>query len=336
MKNAMRANESSKLFRLEGIFFSPVAILDFLRGGPALQHPAGRFNGVFWHRFEDHAPLPIERYQDFASRPQTRLLAKFHRNHHLALGRHLDHLHGHSVLQGFGVVQQKSNALNDPCWRLTVLQMIMVSEAKLIDYETRRAHGEEIPKPTIQNEQRTKEDLLEKRRKLEDSIRKEVSLLPLEPRIVGVARIVPVPAPDSGLREDRDLAEIGMRVAMAYEQSQGRVPEDASLQNLGYDIRSTQDQAFRYIEVKARSRTGAVALTPNEWLMAQRLRDEYWLYIVENAASRPALHRIQNPAARLKPSAVVEIVRYVVAEWRQAVEASADGPESDETAEARP
>ncbi len=205
-------------------------------------------------------------------------------------------------------------------------QMIMASDAKLIDYETRRSRGEEVPEPTIQNEQRTKEDLLEKRRKLEESIRKEVSLLPLEPRIVGVARVIPEPVTDSNLREDQDVAEIGMRVAMAYEHTQGRVPEDVSLQNLGYDIRSTAEEQVRYIEVKARSRAGAVALTPNEWLMAHRLGEEYWLYIVENAGSEPRLYLIQNPVARLQAKEVVEIVRYVVADWKQAAQASAPTP----------
>jgi hypothetical protein len=107
---------------------------------------------------------------------------------------------------------------------------------------------------------------------------------------------------------------------MKYERSQNRVPEDVSPQNLGYDVRSTANQEVRYIEVKARSRTGAVALTPNEWLMAHRLGEEYWLYVVENAASQPTLYRVQNPAAKLKPNEMVEIVRYVVTDWKGAAE----------------
>jgi len=48
------------------------------------------------------------------------------------------------------------------------------------------------------------------------------------------------------------------------------IPEDVSLQNLGFDIRSRgPDGSYRYIEVKARAREGKIALTPNEWLMAQ-------------------------------------------------------------------
>ena len=99
-----------------------------------------------------------------------------------------------------------------------------------------------------------------------------------------------------------------------------RTPEEVSLENLGYDIRSTLAETFRYIEVKARAASGVVALTPNEWLMAHRLGGEYWLYVVENAATQPQLHRIQNPAAKLKPNEVVEIVRYVVSDWKRAAE----------------
>jgi len=199
-------------------------------------------------------------------------------------------------------------------------QMIATSDAKLIEYDTRRMKGEEVPEPTIQNEIRTKEDLLNKKRRLEETIRWETSLLPLEPRIVGVARIVPTPVADNNLREDQDIAEIGMRVAMEYERSMNRVPEDVSLENLGYDIRSTMSQAVRYIEVKARSASGVVALTPNEWLMAHRLGTEFWLYVVENAASEPKLYRVQNPALNLKPNEWVEVVRYVVSDWKQASE----------------
>ncbi len=141
-------------------------------------------------------------------------------------------------------------------------QMIADSDAKLIEYETRRMKGQEVPEPTIQNETRTKDDLLNKKRKLEEAIRWETSLLPLEPRIVGVARVVPDPAPDSGMREDQDIEEIGMREAMAYEQRMGRLPEDVSLENLGYDLRSTLAPTVRYIEVKARGKSTHLASHP--------------------------------------------------------------------------
>ena len=71
------------------------------------------------------------------------------------------------------------------------------------------------------------------------------------------------------------------------------------------------------MQVKARYTTGRVMLTPNEWLMAHRLRDGYGLYIAENARTGPRLHPIQNSAARFRPEPVVEIGRYGVRKWEQ-------------------
>lgn len=108
-----------------------------------------------------------------------------------------------------------------------------------------------------------------------------------------------------------------MAVAMAYERAAGREPVDVSAENLGYDIRSVGPAGtVRYIEVKAHRTTGPVALTPNEWTMASRLGADYWLYVVEHALTAPHLTPIQDPAARLPAEEVVEVVRYVVRDWR--------------------
>jgi len=183
--------------------------------------------------------------------------------------------------------------------------------------EDRRANGEPIPDVEIRNEERRKEELLARKQALEDEIRRETSLLPSAPKILGIARVIPEQATDPAMRSDRDIEAIGMNMAMAYERAQQRVPEDVSSQNLGYDIRSTgAGGVIRYIEVKARAVTGAIVLTPNEWLMARRLGEEYWLYIVENARTQPILHTIKNPATKLAPQEVVEIVRYVIKDWK--------------------
>jgi superfamily II DNA or RNA helicase len=151
-------------------------------------------------------------------------------------------------------------------------QMILESEAKLIDYETRRAKGENLPDVEVLNEQRRKEELHARKQALEEEIRRETSLLPSAPKVLGVVRVVPKPATDEAVRSDAEIEAIGMQVAMEYEREKGRLPEDVSTQNLGYDIRSTSlSGEVRYIEVKARATTGAIVLTPNEWLMAQRL-----------------------------------------------------------------
>jgi hypothetical protein len=119
--------------------------------------------------------------------------------------------------------------------------------------------------------------------------------------------------------EDAELA--AMQATSAYEAMNARTPEDVSQDHLGFDVRSlreTEDGVVeeRYIEVKGRAGTGAVALTENEWLMANRLEDDFWLYIVTHATENPELHLIQNPAAEFDPEKR-EVVRYFVGqeEW---------------------
>ncbi|MFN4294743.1 MAG: helicase-related protein [Thermoflexales bacterium] len=197
-------------------------------------------------------------------------------------------------------------------------RLIRESEAKLLEYEERRAAGDPMPDVEINNERRRREDYEERKRKLEEEIRRQQSLLALAPSVLGVARVMPQPTPDAAMRADADIERIGMQAAMAHERANGRAPQDVSAENLGYDIRSTApDGATRYIEVKARAASGSIALTPNEWMMAQRLGEEYWLYVVEHAGSAPRLHLIQNPAAKLQPQEVKEVVRYVIADWKR-------------------
>jgi len=197
--------------------------------------------------------------------------------------------------------------------------MVLDSDAKISDYETRKIKGENIPEAVIQREIQKKEDLMRKKERLLREIESEVHLYPTEPKLIGAIRVIPVKA-DESMVTDEEIERIGMRVAMEYERTQGRVPEDVHLENLGYDIRSMDGTNYRYIEVKARAKEGAIALTPNEWLMAQRLKDEYWLYIVVNASTNPQLYTIQNPALHLKPEEEVSIVRYIVKDWKEKAE----------------
>jgi len=65
------------------------------------------------------------------------------------------------------------------------------------------------------------------------------------------------------------------------------------------------------VEVKARAQVGPVALTQNEWFKAGRFDEDYYLYVVLNAATQPELTIIRNPGADLRPEEHVE-VRYMV------------------------
>jgi len=110
---------------------------------------------------------------------------------------------------------------------------------------------------------------------------------------------------------------------MEHERRQGRKPVSVEEENCGWDVTSLQDgQVARYIEVKGRAGVGGVALTPNEWIKAQRFGKDYWLYVVVNCRTEPELHLIQNPAAKLDPREEVSVVRYMVGQddWKKASE----------------
>jgi predicted GIY-YIG superfamily endonuclease len=75
---------------------------------------------------------------------------------------------------------------------------------------------------------------------------------------------------------------------------------------------------IRFIEVKGRSAVGEVALSTNEYKTAERLRKDYWLYVVFNClptgqagASTPEIHLIQDPV-RLGWRPLVKIEHYHV------------------------
>jgi hypothetical protein len=83
----------------------------------------------------------------------------------------------------------------------------------------------------------------------------------------------------------------------------------------GYDLLSDgPDREVRCIEVKGRAGVGAVELSVNEWLKAEELGEDYWLYIVTNALESPALYLVQDPAHRLPREEVIPQVRYRVAQ----------------------
>lgn len=134
--------------------------------------------------------------------------------------------------------------------------MIAESDGKLASYYERQMKGENIPEVTIQNEQRKKEDLERKRQRLQKEIEAETHLYSTVPKILGAVRVIPEPSQadmvsDLPAQAGEEIEQIGVRVAMEYEKAHGRTPEDLSLQNLGYDLRSCDDKGnYRYIEVK--------------------------------------------------------------------------------------
>ena len=190
--------------------------------------------------------------------------------------------------------------------------LIVKLDGDLIRLYDRREMGENVDL-VIRNKEERKKWYEIALAELRQTIQAERILTMSTPAYVAAIRIVPAVGIDPAMRRDDEIERIGMVVAMRYEREEGRVPEDVSTDNLGFDLRSTgNDGVKRYIEVKARAGVGAVALTQNEWWKALRFGDDYFLYVVMNAANDPELIIVRNPAENLKPEEMVEMVRYIV------------------------
>lgn len=139
----------------------------------------------------------------------------------------------------------------------------------------------------------------------------------------GCAWVLPHPdrqAPNiAPMVRDEEIEKIAVRVATEYEQARGWVVESVESENRGYDLLSRKPHptepgvfiAARFIEVKGRSAVGEVALTGNEYRTAQRIGEDYWLYVVFDCATSPDLKPIQDPA-KLGWVAVVKVEHYHV------------------------
>ena len=190
--------------------------------------------------------------------------------------------------------------------------LVVKLDGELISLYNRKGQGENVDL-AIRNKEERKERYERALEELRALLEKEKRLVMSMPRFVGIIRVKPAEGIDKAMQGDAEIERIGMEVSMKYEMERGRVPEDVSAENLGFDIRSTdRDGERRYIEVKARATSGPVALTQNEWFKAKRFGDDYYLYAVMNAAGKPQLYIVQNPAERLEPEEKVEVVRYVV------------------------
>ncbi|GBE38592.1 MAG TPA: DUF3883 domain-containing protein [Nitrospirae bacterium] len=138
---------------------------------------------------------------------------------------------------------------------------------------------------------------------------------------IGRAWVLPHPERTSprfaSMVRDEEIEKTAMQEAIKYEESRGWVVEDVADQNRGFDIISRKPHPedgktfteVRFIEVKGRAAVGEIALTTNEYKTAERLKKDYWLYVVFNCASTPEIHTIQDPA-RLGWKPLVKVEHY--------------------------
>jgi hypothetical protein len=118
---------------------------------------------------------------------------------------------------------------------------------------------------------------------------------------------------------DEEIERIAVQFAIAHEEARGWQVESVETENRGFDLISRRPHPedpktfieVRFIEVKGRAGVGIVAVSANEYQTAQRLKSDYWLYVVFNCGGTPQIHTIQDPA-RLGWQPVVAVEHYQV------------------------
>jgi superfamily II DNA or RNA helicase len=193
---------------------------------------------------------------------------------------------------------------------ISLADLIDRSNLTLADLMNRRIQGENVPglEGNIAQAETHLDELnsrLENRRE-ELAMEKQLAIGDIEH--LGRAWVLPHPqrtaATFAGMVRDEEIELIAVAKAIEYEQARGWVIEDVQKDNRGFDLISRKphphdEKTFtdvRFIEVKGRAGVGEVALSSNEYKTAERLKRDYWLYVVFNCASQPELHPIQNPA----------------------------------------
>jgi superfamily II DNA or RNA helicase len=190
---------------------------------------------------------------------------------------------------------------------------ILKLDDELIKLYQRKENGENV-EIAIFNKNERKNNYIDARDTLKEEIDLEQNLTMSMPSFIGLIKVVPEEEPTPEMQSDEEIEKIGMQVAIEYEKRKNRNPEDVSLQNLGFDIRSNDiNNCTRYIEVKARYKIGNISLTQNEWFKANRFGDDYYLYIIFNTTTNPELNIIKNPAKSLNIVKKIETVRFIIA-----------------------
>jgi hypothetical protein len=153
------------------------------------------------------------------------------------------------------------------------------------------------------------DELNERRERRLAELRQERECMIGDIQFIGRAWVLPHPERTSPqiapMVRDDEIERIAVQHAIAHEEARGWKVESVEKENRGFDLISRKPHPedpktaieVRFIEVKGRAHTGEIALTANEYKTAQRLRKDYWLYVVFQCATpNPSLNVLHDPA----------------------------------------
>lgn len=140
-------------------------------------------------------------------------------------------------------------------------------------------------------------------------------------RHTGRAWVLPHPDRNTpgvaAMRRDEEVEQTAIEVATKALEAEGFQVESVESENRGFDLIARKFHpedpvtavSVRFVEVKGRASTGEIALTYNEFKTAERLKEDYWLYVVFQCATTPSLNILRDPA-RLHWQPIVKIEHY--------------------------
>ena len=115
-------------------------------------------------------------------------------------------------------------------------------------------------------------------------------------------------------KQNKEVEEAAVDYVREIELAKPEVYEVKSREadGVGYDLETwdAHGNILRFIEVKGKTTEHDVIITPNEWKVAERLRDDYWLYVVSNPLSEPIMRVVQDPWTKLEVETETKIMRH--------------------------
>ena len=203
--------------------------------------------------------------------------------------------------------RKKQTAIKEKHAVRSLEKLIHDLDADLVGLLERQQKGENVD-IAIHNKTERQRKHIEDKNELLRLIEQEKGLTVSTPTFLGIVRVVPAKTVSDDMIENIESEKTAMDVAMAFERLRGRTPIDVSRTvGLGYDIKSSDLNETRYIEVKGRYKVGQVALTRNEWFKAKQMGSDYYLYVVWNTLDTPASQLqpmiIRDPANNTNPKA---------------------------------
>jgi len=209
--------------------------------------------------------------------------------------------------------------------KISLEELIHKQNMKLAGYLNQQQEGDKSPHlfSLISQAESHLDDLNNRLEKRLENLKLERNCMIDKIEHIGRTWVLPHPERTSPsvapMVRDDEIEKIAVESVRKHEEAQGWKVESVEKENRGFDLISRKPHPHdpktfievKFIEVKGRATIGEIAVTTNEYKTAERLQKDYWLYVVYNCASKPEIHRIQDPV-RLGWEALVKVEHYHV------------------------